>query len=259
MPNKSQEIRIDELPEPFFQKTMEEVANHVVGFLRIEDTPRGQDAVLIGSGTLVKVGQIHAILTADHVLNELPKKGRLGLLLSETLNRTTIDVQACSYLCIARGTIDSEGPDLGAVVITPSVASALAAKKVFYNLDLRREELLNNPPDLHNGVWLVNGFIAELTAEEPGQGGYSKIKRFYNFSGLGGPDNPAARVGDYDYVCSPVSVSVRDNAPRSFGGMSGGGFWQVPMRREADGSFVPTRTILSGVVFYPQRFRDLTR
>lgn len=43
MPNKSQEIRIDELPEPFFQKTMEEVANHVVGFLRIEDTPRGQD------------------------------------------------------------------------------------------------------------------------------------------------------------------------------------------------------------------------
>ncbi len=103
------------------------------------------------SGIDLPICSTHAILTAHHVLQVLPKHGRVGLILSPTLHQHTVDTQALVYREIARGTIDSEGPDLGAVILAPSIAAAIAAKKTFYNLDSRREQLLHTPPDLHVG------------------------------------------------------------------------------------------------------------
>src|SRR5206468_10135187 len=142
----------------------------------------------LGSGTLVKLGAVRAILTADHVLDVLPKRDRLGLILSPTISRYTIETQALVYRRIARGTIASEGPDLGAVVLAPSIASAIAAKKTFYDLEVYRDKMLKTPPRPNDGLWFVHGFIGERTVEERGRDGFSLIKGFYNLSGAGGPD-----------------------------------------------------------------------
>jgi hypothetical protein len=248
----TEELLITQIPESFFEAVARDLAECSVGFLRIEDTPRGQDAILLGSGTLVTVGKTHAVLTAHHVVKVLPKAGRVGLILSSELQQHTVNTQALAYVEIARGTVDSDGPDLGAVILAPSIAAAIAAKKTFYNLELRRERMLQTPPDRQDGVWFVHGFVGERTVEEPSSDGFSLVKSFYSLSGAGGPDEPPVSVGDHDYLSFPVSYGCRSVAPTSFGGMSGGGLWQVPLMRDAQGNPRPKTFLLSGVVFYQE-------
>ena len=46
--------------------------------------------VLLGSGTLVSVGSIRAVLTAHHVVSILPSEGRLGLILGPHYSSTLL-------------------------------------------------------------------------------------------------------------------------------------------------------------------------
>lgn len=246
-----EELPITELPESVVKAAAEDLAEYSVGFLRLENTPQGQDAILLGSGTLVSIGSIRAVLTAHHVVSILPTTGRLGLILGPKLQQHTVDTQGLSYLKIARGMVDADGPDLGALVFAPSIAGAIAAKKTFYNLELRRDQLLNSPPDPHDGFWFVNGFIAERTIEERGRDGYCLVKGFINLRGAGGPEE-AVVFGDHDYFAFPVSYGARSVAPKSFGGMSGGGLWHVPLMRDAEGLIRHKTLLLSGVVFYQE-------
>ena len=246
-----EELPISELPKSVIEAAAHDLAEYSVGFLRLESTPQGQDAILLGSGTLVSIGSIRAVLTAHHVVSILPTTGRLGLVLGPTLQQHTVDTQGLTYLKIARGTVDADGPDLGAVIFAPSIAGAIAARKTFYNLGLRRDQLLATPPDPHDGFWFVNGFIADRTVEERGRDGYGLVKGFYNLSGAGGPDE-AVVVGDHDYFAFSVSYGAGSEAPKNFGGMSGGGLWQVPLARDAEGLVRHKSLLLSGVVFYQE-------
>ena len=252
----TEEIPITQMPASLFEVVTLALNQYSVGFLRIEETPRGQDAVLLGSGTLVTVGETQAILTAHHVLQVLPTEGRVGLVLSTKLQQYTVDTQALVYREIARGTVDADGPDLGAVILAPSIAAAIGAKKTFYNLGLRRETLLETPPDRREGLWFVHGFLAERTVEEPGRDGFSRVMGFYNLTGAGGPEEPPIEVGDHDYYAFPVTYNARSAAPNSFGGMSGGGLWQVTLVRDPQGDIRPKAQFLSGVVFYQEAISE---
>ncbi|RZB31680.1 MAG: hypothetical protein SRB2_04649 [Desulfobacteraceae bacterium Eth-SRB2] len=244
-----EEKSLGELPDEVIDAASRDIIKYIVGLVRIEASSRGQDAILLGSGTLVSIGKIYAILTAHHVVSILPLKGRLGLILTPNLHQHTIDTQGIYYLEIDRGSIDSDGPDLGAIILGQTIGSAIAAKKTFYNLDLRREKMLQNPPHHHDGFWFINGFIDEDTIEEPGRDGYTLIKKFHNLSGAGGPEK-SILIGEHDYFEFPVSYGGRAVAPISFGGMSGGGLWQVPLIRNNQGEIVHKSPLLSGVVFY---------
>ena len=88
-----EEIKIGELPEAVIEAAARDVANYSIGFLDVKSPPRSsQDVTLLGSGTLVSIGSTHAILTAHHVLSVLPRSGRLGLILSPTIQQYTIDI-----------------------------------------------------------------------------------------------------------------------------------------------------------------------
>jgi hypothetical protein len=174
------------------------------------------------------------------------------LILSPTIQQYTIDIQGISYVQIARGTCDPEGPDLGAVVLSPSIAAAIGAKKVFYKLDTYRDQILSLPPDIHDGFWFVNGFVDEKTIEERDIDGYDLVKGFYNLNGAGGPEQVTV-VGNHDYYDFPVSYGGRSVAPKSFGGMSGGGLWQVPLICSVQGEIKHKKPLLSGVVFYQEQ------
>jgi len=106
-----------ELPDEVIEAAAKDLTEYCIGFVRVETSSRRQDAVLLGSGTLVSIGSIYAVLTAHHAVSILPRSGRLGLLLSPTLQQHTIDTQGIIYLEIARGSIDSDGPDLGAIIL----------------------------------------------------------------------------------------------------------------------------------------------
>jgi hypothetical protein len=247
-----EELRIGNLPEVVIEAAARDVADFSIGFLNVKNPPQKSDDVrLLASGTLVSVGAVCAILTAHHVLSVLPRSGRLGLILSPTAQQHTVDTQGLAFVEIARGRIDSEGPDLGAIVLAPSIASSIGAKKSYYRLDSHRDHLLNSPPHIRDGIWFVNGFVDEWTVEEPDKEGWGLVKGFYNLSGAGGPDH-SILAGDHDYFAFPVNYGGRSVAPKSFGGMSGRGLWQVPLTRDAQGQIKHKTPLLSGVVFYQE-------
>jgi hypothetical protein len=246
------EIPITNIPRELFDSIWQRLSDYTIGFLRVKDTPAGQDADLLGSGTLVQIGTTRAILTAHHVVDVLPTEGRLGLILSRNLSQHNVDSQGLSYLKIARGEIESKGPDLAAVILSPTIASSIGAIKSFYNLANHRDNMLTDPPDIQEGVWINNGFVAELTIQEEGRNGYSSIKGFFILSGVGGPENQPAEREEYDYISLPVTYSKEPGLPTSFGGMSGGGLWQVQLITGPSGVIKPNAFLLSGVVFYQE-------
>ena len=232
---------------------MHSVANYTVGFLRIEKGQRGKDLVLLGSGTLVTVNGIHAILTAHHVVEILPTTGELGLVYSETLTHATFATDGLRYLKIDRGKVDSEGPDLGAVLLPPNIVALLSAKKSFHNLDRKRIELLAQPPAIADGLWIVQGFIGTLTKEEFDLEHRIKTVRFFELSSSGIVRNECV-IGEHDYFDYPMKFSNRDSQPRDYGGTSGGGLWHVRLEKKgSDGEVTPAIVpILSGVAFYQE-------
>ncbi|MEK6590523.1 MAG: hypothetical protein AABZ11_07570 [Nitrospinota bacterium] len=243
-------ILIKDLPHALFDDVIKDLAQYTIAFLRVQNVAQSQQVDLLGSGVLVSVGKTRAILTAHHVVHVLPRTRRLGLLLGRTDQPHTIDTQGTAFLKIARGTQDSLGPDLGAVVLAQQIANSIASIKTFYNLDERRDQLLHSPPDLRDGFWTAQGFLEEGTVITPDPDGRCMTKSFYNFSGIGGPE-AVDQIGEYDYFEFPVSHEARQTAPRSWGGMSGGGLWQIPLKRQGSG-LLPLTPLLSGILFYQQ-------
>jgi hypothetical protein len=245
-------VEVADIPDSLMNEILRRLADYTVAFLRVEDTAQGRDANLLGSGTLVVIGDRFAILTAHHVIQNLPTTGRLGIFLSPTHEPHSIDTQGLTYLKIARGKDDSIGPDLGVVLLAPSIASSIGAKKNFYNLERQRDKLLHNPPDLRDGLWFVNGFPDENTVVAPdADSGRGFVKWFYNFGGVGTPQD-SFQIGDHDYFTIPVSPVAQPPVPRRFNGMSGCGLWQVPLKREKSGELVHRTPLLSGVAFYQE-------
>lgn len=242
-------ISLRSIPSDLINGAMRDVVDFTVGFVRPSDS-LDRAPELLGSGTLVSVAGKRAIVTAEHVLSHIkravPNDARLGLLLLPNLPRLSIALASVNCMPIARGRIDSQGPDLGAILLSADVAGSIAAKKNFYNLDRDRDQLLTNPPDRRHGFWFVSGFPATEAVREVDEDG--EVVRFMNLHGVGGPEEPETR-GVYDYYKFPVPEGNREQAPKSFGGMSGGGFWQIRIRRVPEG-LVTLRPLLSGVVYF---------
>jgi hypothetical protein len=149
---------------------------------------------------------------------------------------------------IARGSDDSQGPDLAAVILSEAIAGTIAAQKTFYSLDRHREHMLSKPVEPDLGIWAVHGFVNERTVEQPGESGFTHIMRFGCLTGYGGSHQPVTR-GEYDYHDFPVTYGVGSVAPINFQGMSGGGLWQVRLQRDAQGN-LGQAPLLRGSVFY---------
>lgn len=59
-----------------------------------------------------------------------------------------------------------------------------------------------------------------------------------------------------------VQIDYKDpnpELPSSFGGCSGGGIWQVPLRKNEEGKIEAEEHLLSGVVFYQTGFAEGVR
>ena len=249
------QIQIQDLPVPLQTKIVSRLGQHTVGFLRVPTLSKPPE--LLGSGVLVAVGSARAILTAHHVvevIDALPEKERLGLLLEKTEQPQTIDTKGVALLKVGRGK-NGSGPDLGGVILARSIAGSIGAIKNFYNLDKRRDQMLHKPPDLKNGAWVAQGFIAEKTVVTPFPDGRGAGVVFHGDGLFGGPEN-VEEIGGYDYLDYPVSPLARQTPPplpRSWGGMSGSGLWQIPLRDNGGNLEVENidydAPLLSGILF----------
>ena len=252
----SEETRsITQIPETLISSCNEYLWHYTVGFVRVEQSGRVEDAILLGSGVLVKVGQVRAILTADHVLDVLPRSGRLGLVLSQKEGRTTIDVSGTTNLSIGRGDDPERGPDIGAVLLDHSTASALEAQKSYYNLDIRKDQILNSPPGDREGIWIVQGFVEEMTVEEPAPSRYNRVKAFCQFGAVGGVEDYVS-CGKHDYYSFPLAGPPSKDIPSNFGGCSGGGFWHALLVVNENDELAIDKILLQGLAYFQRPPRE---
>jgi hypothetical protein len=260
MPELTVTLESSEYPE-LSRELVERLSAFTVGFVHLG--PRNEDARLAGSGTLVACGAVRAILTADHVLNNLPRSGSFGLILpvaSEGMrvHRTVIETNHVEVLRFAKtDRYSSDGPDIGAIALSRSDSSSIEVNHVFYNLDKRRERVLAAPRAIAMGGWSICGFADEWTSgpiETPNVG---RVKVFRAAVGVGVVTKERL-TSRHDYLDFEAKYGEGDESPESFEGTSGGGLWQLELKRNGD-RFVVSDVLLSGVVFYQSPIVNRTR
>lgn len=246
-------IPFSEVPREIVEEIGRAAADFSIGFATIKRGESGEDAVLAGSETLVQVDEMHGVLTADHVLENLPATQDIGLIIPTShepfVHRPALAKDAVLRLRIGHGRRTPEGPDLALLLLSSVDAGSLRAKKSFYNLSRHRDEVLANPPGRTDGLWVLRGFADELTTEHAPERGFSKIKGFRGACGAGWVKREYIG-GDFDYCEFEVGDAGPDKPPQSFGGFSGAGLWQARLIRTPEGRLTAQQPILGGVAFY---------
>jgi hypothetical protein len=154
-------------------------------------------------------------------------------------------------LRIARGDVDAHGPDVGLIVLPRDHIGFLRSEKVFYNLDKRATEFDKKylPKDL--GFWFTCGILGETERDMPPDSHFAAITGYEGLCGVGAnPDEELDGEHDYLEVRVPYAPDTEAQLPKSFGGLSGGGLWQVTLQKPPNGQLEPGDPILSGVIFY---------
>ena len=249
----SKELLLSDIPEEKIFEACQVTWHYTIGFVRLGIVNNQETADLLGSGVLVTANKQYAILTAHHVLEILPKTGRLGLVLLDKEEKTTIDIDGIDYVKIDRGNTDKDGPDIGFVKLSTNIASVIGAKKSFYNLDKRQELFINNPPNDRDGIWDAQGFIEQLTKVEMDNNRKKMVKAFCQYGAFGGIEGYEIR-GKYDYYDFPINDLRRDIDPDNFGGISGGGLWQLILGMNNEGELNVKELLLRGIVYFQDPF-----
>ena len=174
-------VQLSDIPPDFFDSITKHINNYTVGLTVPEETRYSANVRLCGTGTLVEINGHYGILTAYHVIEgllrlteELIKIGskkssdvkEIGLILDQNLHRPKFPLPYLNIIKVARGEVDTDGPDLGLIIFPPIHAGTIKSLKSFYNLGLRREQVLHNPPGNDIGLWFLCGFIDEFTTDD---------------------------------------------------------------------------------------------
>jgi hypothetical protein len=229
-----------------------------IGFVKSFSDAKHEVFGLAGSGTLVEAAGIHAILTAGHVLSELPDNGPLGLITPTRINRPyhkmVINMELTRREVFYHGDESPEGPDLGLLILPLPIASELKRRKIFYNLGKRREVMSKQPPPLDIGGWILNGIIDEQTENLAPDKDTKQMMAFHGFTRPG----VITSIRDtemFDYLSLKLVYDDGQTPPKSLAGCSGGGLWHAIVE-ECNGSFEISELLLAGVPFYETRIAN---
>lgn len=243
-------VHISAVPQSIHDKVAEDVLLYSVGLNFIYTEEGREQSRFVGSGTLVRLGSIEGILTADHVVTALEKCESLGVMceVGGHTRRHAIPKAALQFHRVAKHFPDCRGPDLGFIELPAQGIGYIRSEKVFFNIEKRKELYEGSFEPLENGFWFYFGVIGE-TRQGLGRVGPFEVQGYQALCGMS--CRPTETVKDeYDYLSIEVDWEGRESdIPRSFGGMSGGGVWQSIMAMNQTGEIRVERTVLSGVVF----------
>jgi len=190
---------------------------------------------LIGSATLVSIGNTYGLLTADHVWQFIlhgEAKDHFCMVLGSHLQRFEYLFQECTPIIVGEYSSDheEEGPDLTFIRLDNLLKlETIKGRKSFYPLDAAKGKVFDRVA--HNRcLWLVWGSPAEKSSKSSTETG-EPILKITHFAG-GGDFMEKVERGGFDYVKIKIT-SGKNNFPGSYGGVSGGGVW-IPIRLSED-------------------------
>ncbi|MBX3024687.1 hypothetical protein KF840_07240 [bacterium] len=238
-------------------------------FIRNHTSPLFLDGALAGSGTFISWDDQFGILTAHHVPhNPLDSARRfdfsassgqkLGLSLVEYAHRFELEMRYLGVSDIALPIDPADpcrGPDL-AVIRLGNKASVqdIEARKSFYRLSYRTAERLEASLRA-DGIFAICGAAKEEERQAEPELGFSEVtveNLCTYYGGLVPPHSRWFERDGYEYIEIDVRYPGVEDPPKKFGGVSGGGLWQIAVQPCPDD---PTRfvvfddPVLAGVAF----------
>lgn len=250
--------------EPELEKVSDYIADFTVGFVLVSTHDGVQDAAPAGSGSLISVGSIHGILTAAHVLEYLPDKGKVGLVRFPkkqplTAQRQMIDMTQAEKLAIGTSPFGPEGPDLGFLRLSQGDVGTLEARgNVFFNLEKRREAVLVEDYPAPQYFDSLSGVIAEWTKDLPEQESGARIKGINALFGVGMVVKEQ-KIDGLDLLDFEVTYGQGSSSPNSYEGMSGSALWRVYATIDDKGHRSVVDKKIYGVAFHQSPVSNQTR
>lgn len=242
--------------EPLFNEATLEVANYTV-MLATE----GRSC---GSGTLVSHGATFGVLTAAHVIDHLMHEEKcpmIELVFRTTEHRLSVEKK---YLGIRRYRGEggpADGPDVALIAIADQRAlGTIKAAKSFLPFGPDMSPIFDAMPKPETALCCFAGAPAELDTETGTRGTASHVLTQKLF--LGRTQIVESRSqGPFHYL-GCASLAGEHGFPKSFGGVSGGGIWHIPLEmvRSSEKSslrYLPPELI--GVAFYQTDLKDSGR
>ncbi|BCH26115.1 hypothetical protein [Mesorhizobium sp. L-8-3] len=229
-----------------------------IGFLKItqhagDDTYAGyEEGIPAGTGTLAKVGSIHGVLTAAHVLDELPKHGKVGIVRitnrPDQPQKLKIDMELTDRLLIGIAPFNKQsGPDLGFLKLHGDVVGWLGAKGGnFFNLE-KRAEIIPSRPESQPYYDALIGIVAERTQTLPDT---LKDATLLEIQALFASGVARERKTDGFDLLEFETFLPPEKQPNSYQGTSGGGLWRLYL--DPDEQQIRDRALI-GVAFYESK------
>ena len=216
----------------------------------------------VGSGVFVNACGFEGILTAHHVAEVVFKFPEFALCVAEHPHSLYVKSEYLEHIVIGDSTGNPEpknGPDLSFIVIRDSnLSGILRSLKSFCFLESQELSYFDAP--LHRINWEVAGSPHEFYLPVKGRREDGPLAKLANFVGDAAFLARTERHG-FDYVdlsapCEQASF------PNSYEGVSGGGFWLVPLEIDPSedvktiGHAAP---VLAGIAFYQSEPKNRER
>lgn len=226
------------------------IANFSVGLVKLSVHDNVEDATAAGSGTLVTVGAVAGILTAAHVIGNLPDRGEMGLVRfpgkPRLLQKQTIDMEVAKKLIIARGSDGPTGPDLGFLRLPAVNAENLRATNSFLNIGVRHGvELSAHKGSAH--IDAVAGVVSAWTKDLPPPRPATRMMSF-ELLYCGGTVTAKYQPSDFDLCTFQPNFEPDIKPPATYGGVSGGGLWRTYFVPDGSNQVIENRLV--GLAFY---------
>ncbi len=208
-------------------------------------------ASFAASGTFVEMASKKGILTARHVIEKiLDESPYLGLSIQSKEHHFMIPREYVHVVEAPKRNERARGPDLAFVLLlSQEKLDFIEAHKYFLNLDKRRKRILSESLQIGLGFWTLSGHPVAYSTSEPSASECADIKDFRNVVSIGGVEREYTESG-FDYMETVVDHASGGGIPKNLGGLSGGGFWHVPVHRLKDGQTRADEPILQGVAFW---------
>lgn len=233
-----------------FQEAEEGLRNYFVQFLGLWNSRPIPDLRLVGSGTLVDIDGRGFILTAGHVWNAVNTADTLHISLVGRQVRLKISVRDIVAKMIWKPSGPEEwGPDLALLEIPAENVGHFRAYKTFLNFEKQRSEYLRTPPRFETSLWAVYGAVEQFSNVSVDPERRSLDAELVARAFIGGIVDRHS-IDGYDYCDAGVETSL-PGVPTSFGGVSGGGLWEVSLSVSGSGKWSwDGKRRLRGVAFW---------
>ena len=229
------------------------VGRSTVGFVKV----RGDSPASLGSGTLIKFGDIAGVLTCAHVLEVLRDEDEIGILCfpvrAAQVQTLRVAMAMTDSIAIGAPPWNEAGPDLAFLRLPAPIVAAIERVATIVNGDLHRRNLIAGEPLKTRKFCAIAGVVDEMmkpaiiTQIANGTVATTPFEAMINIGHLIVDDEGKDR-----FRFQPVA-SEGVKLPESYKGTSGGGLWKFFLNED---DFSVVQALLFGVAYWQKPVGD---